>query len=77
MEGMFMSDWAGYCCLMPNEQFFSYIMKRRSCIRWDDVSFQQDQDVRFQQDQDVCFQQDQDVCFQQDQDVSFQQDQDA
>jgi hypothetical protein len=33
------------CCLMPNEQFFSYmyIMARVSYIRWDDVRFVLDQ----------------------------------
>ena len=38
------SEWASDCCLMPNEQFFSYIMARTSYIWWDD-------DVRFVLDQ--------------------------
>jgi transposase len=29
---MIMSD----CCLMPNEQFFSYVMARTSYIQWND-----------------------------------------
>ena len=33
------------CCLMPNEQFLSYIMARTSYIRWDD------DDVHFVQEQ--------------------------
>ena len=33
------------CCLMPNQQFFSYIMERISYIRWNDVHFVLDQHV--------------------------------
>jgi len=28
-----MSEWVSDCCLTPNEQFFSYIMERTSCMR--------------------------------------------
>jgi len=35
------SDGVIDCCLMPNEQFFSYIMTRTSYNRW------HDDDVRF------------------------------
>ena len=39
----------GNCCLMPNEQYFSYIMTRTSCIRWydDDVNFVLNKHTKF------------------------------
>ena len=30
------SEWVIVCCLKANEQLFSNIMPRTSCIRWDD-----------------------------------------
>ena len=39
------SSWlSDYCCLRPNEIFFSYIMARKNYIQWDD-------DVRFVREQ--------------------------
>ena len=35
--------WVSDCCLMPNEQFFRYVMARTSYIQWDD----DDNDVHF------------------------------
>jgi midasin (ATPase involved in ribosome maturation) len=43
----FNNEWVSDCCLMPNEQFFSYIFERTSYIQWDD------NDVYFVLDQHV------------------------
>jgi hypothetical protein len=42
---IFLSKWASEYCLMPNEQFLSYIMVRTSYIQWDDICFLLDQHV--------------------------------
>jgi hypothetical protein len=41
----FCSEWVSYCCLTPNEQFFSFIIVWKSYIQWsnDDVRFVRDQ----------------------------------
>jgi hypothetical protein len=44
----YFNEWVSDDCLIPNEQFVSYIMARTRFIRWDDdVHFVIDQHARW------------------------------
>jgi hypothetical protein len=69
---MFYTDWVSECCLMPNEQFFSYNLPRTNYIEWNDddntcyIQWNDDDDtcyIQWNDDDNTCYiQWNDDVC---------------